>query len=242
MIYEFLSSERYTDTSIIINFKLNGRRSLVVRPDNPLPGNPTVWRTEFFGAFDSVDRAMLARGWHLCYHSASNMYGCPESLTMLREFYNFAEQTFGLAKKPVLFGFSRGGLYAVNYAHQFPDSVGGLYLDAPVLDIKSWPCRFADSHESKECLRWYGLTRETLADFRDIPLNRAEEMAKFPVAIVAGAADTLVPWPDNGEIFAGRLEQLGAKLLVIVKPDCDHHPHSLTDPTPVVRFIEENCL
>ena len=244
MIYEFVSSSRYTDTSTAIHFKLNGRRSIVVRPDHPLPGNPTVWRTEFFTAFDFVDKALLAKGWHLCYHSASNMYGCPESLVMLREFYTFAEQTFGLNPKPVLFGFSRGGLYAVNYAHQYPDAVGALYLDAPVLDIKNWPCCVPTCREAKECLDWYRLTWETLPDFKEIPLNRAEEMAEkgIPVVIVAGGADKTVVWEQNGEPFARRMRAAGGDIRVIVKPECDHHPHSITDVTPVTEFIEARCL
>ena len=106
------------------------------------------------------------------------------------------------------------------------------------------PCRFADSHESKECLRWYGLTRETLADFREIPLNRAEEMAEkgIPVVIVAGGADTTVVWEQNGEPFARRMRAAGGDIRVIVKPECDHHPHSITDVTPVTEFIEARCL
>jgi len=34
-----------------------------VFPDNPLPDKPWVWRTEFFGAFDTVDTALLDKGW-----------------------------------------------------------------------------------------------------------------------------------------------------------------------------------
>ena len=89
MTYEFISSERYTDTSTKLTFLLNGRQTIVVRPDTPAKGNPTVWRAEFFGAFDSVDRAMLERGWFIVYHSVSNMYGCPESIVMLREFCDY---------------------------------------------------------------------------------------------------------------------------------------------------------
>lgn len=50
MTYQFISSERYTDTSTKLTFMLNGRQTIVVRPDKPANGNPTVWRTEFFGA------------------------------------------------------------------------------------------------------------------------------------------------------------------------------------------------
>src|SRR5260370_31346040 len=48
-------------------------------------------------------------------------------------------ETFGLVAQCVLEGFSRGALYALNWAALNPRSVAFLYLDAPVCDFKSWP-------------------------------------------------------------------------------------------------------
>lgn len=31
----------------------------------------------------------------------------------------------------------------------------------------------------------------------------------------------------------------GETVETILKPDCDHHPHSLSDPSPIVRFAED---
>ena len=244
MTYDFISRERYTDTSEIVRFKLNGRDSVVVRPDNPLPGNPTVWRTEYFEAFDAVDKEMLKRGWHICHHNVRSMYGSPTALTYLHEFYEFAKQTFNLAAKPVLFGFSVGGLFAVNYAASYGDEIGALYLDAPVLDIHDWPCRkeLRDNPWWRDCMKWYGLTEQTLDSFAAIPLAKTEAVAHLPIIIVAGLVDTVVRWERNGSIFVKKLEALGANLKVILKPDCDHHPHSVEDPLPVADFICENIL
>ena len=36
------------------------------------------------------------------------------------------------------------------------------------------------------------------------------------------------------------MKEAGADILLIVKPGCDHHPHSLSDPAPVVDFIEKH--
>lgn len=240
MNYEFISYDEYSGHTRV-NFKLNGRDSLVVRPDKPLPGNPVAWRAEFFGAFDSVDVALLERGWHLCYHRVSDMYGCPESIVMMREFHEFVSETFGLGKT-VLFGFSRGGLYSVNYAAAYPESVAGLYLDAPVLDIRSWPCSDKSRRETAECMKLYHLTDETLAAFSGNPIDKAAAVAHIPTIIVAGDSDKTVPYSENGAVFTPRFTAAGGKLEVILKPGCDHHPHSLEDPTPVVQFIEENCL
>ena len=238
MIYEYISTTDYNGHEQV-NFKLNGRNSLVVRPKKALDGNPVIWRTEFFGCFDWVDKALLEKGWHLAYHSASDMYGCPESLEMLREFQDFTNETFGLAKKAVLEGLSRGGLYAVNYAAKYPERVKGIYLDAPVLDIRSWPCCYEDSREKKECLEWYHLTPETLKNFKGNPLDKSELIADKPILIIAGAADTVVPWKDNGAKLVEKLEALHANYKLILKPDCDHHPHSISEPAPAVEFIEK---
>ncbi len=244
MIYKFISSERYTETSTIVKFMLEGRETMIVRPDKPLPGNPTVWRTEFFEAFNMVDKALLEKGWHLCYHKCSDMYGCPESLVMFKEFYEFAKQTFNLSAKPVMFGFSRGGLYAVNYAAEYPNDVGGLYLDAPVTNISDWPCRYdpEENEDSRDCLAVYGLTKETLPSFDKNPNDKVHLVAHLPIIVVAGLIDETVVWEKNGARFVKKLEELNSNHKVILKPDCDHHPHSLEDPTPVVEFLEANCL
>ena len=240
MNYEFISYDEYSGHKRV-NFKLNGRDSLVVRPSKPLPGNPVAWRAEFFGGFDSVDGALLARGWHLCSHRVSHMYVCPESIAMMREFHEFVSETFVLGRT-VLFGFSRGGLYSVNYAAAYPESVAGLYLDAPVLDIRSWPCSDKSRRETAECMKLYHLTDDTLAAFSENPIDKAAAVAHIPTIIVAGDSDKTVPYSENGAVFAPRFTAAGGKLEVILKPGCDHHPHSLEDPTPVVKFIEENCL
>ena len=240
MTYEFISKTLYHGREQI-NFRLNRRESLVVRPTNPLPGNPICWRTEFFGGFDSVDVEMLKRGWHLCYHRVSDMYGCDESLEMMHEFQDFICQTFGINNKAVLFGFSRGGLYAVNYAAKYTDRVSGLYLDAPVCDIRSWPCSNLESREAKGCLDCYRLTPETLKTFNNNPIDKVSDVINLPVIIVAGDSDHVVPYDKNGQIFADRFKSLGGKIKTIVKPGCDHHPHSLENPVSVADFIEENC-
>lgn len=240
MTYEFISKTLYHGREQI-NFRLNERESLVVRPTNPLPGNPICWRTEFFGGFDSVDVEMLKRGWHLCYHRVSDMYGCDESLEKMHEFQDFICQTFGINDKAVLFGFSRGGLYAVNYAAKYNDRVSGLYLDAPVCDIRSWPCSNLESREAKGCLDCYKLTPETLKTFNKNPIDKVNDIINLPVIIVAGDSDRVVPYDQNGQILADRFKALGGKIETIVKPGCDHHPHSLENPVSVADFIEENC-
>ena len=66
-------------------------------------------------AFDYADRALLEKGWHIAYMMISDMYGCPESISLMEMFYQYITEEEGLNKKADLFGFSRGGLYSVNY-------------------------------------------------------------------------------------------------------------------------------
>ena len=60
---------------------------------------------------------------------------------------------------------------------------------------------------------------------------------KIPCVLVAGLIDRLVPYCENGELFVKKYEELGGTIKTILKPDCDHHPHSLDDPTPISEFI-----
>jgi len=219
-------------------FLYKQRLTIVVEPKEALPGKPWVWRMEFFGAFPSVDAALLEAGYHVVYHSVSDLYGCPWAISELGRFQEWVQAEYGLSDKPALFGFSRGGLYAVNYALTYPARVGLLYLDAPVLDFRSWPGqRYPD--EWKQCLESYGLTEETARTYRGTPLDRAAEVAalNIPLIAVVGDADQVVPVRENIDPFMARYKAAGGRMAIIRKPDCDHHPHSLSDPAPVVEFI-----
>ena len=122
-----------------LDFLVDGRGCIVVRPKAPLSGNPWIWRTEFFGAFPSVDLALLAAGFHVAYMNVQNMYGAPVALDHMDKFYEHVTQVLGLEPKVVLEGFSRGGLFAFNWATRHPERIACLYVDAPVCDFKSWP-------------------------------------------------------------------------------------------------------
>lgn len=234
-----------------IDFRVNGRESVIICPKNPLKGNPWVWKTEFFEAFNFAELALLAQGFHLAYHKVSDMYGCPESIEMMKEFYDEAVEKYALNRKTALFGFSRGGLYAFNFAFRFPECAAAVYLDAPVLDVFSWPGGFGagegDPRCWEQCKRLYGITDAQRECFGGNPLDHAEEYASLgiPTLLICGAADRVVPYGENGEPFFGKVRAAGGRIEQIVKPDCDHHPHSLSDPAPICDFVKKaygsNC-
>lgn len=227
-----------------LDFAVGGRESLLICPKTPDTAGRWVWRAEFFGAFDTADQALLARGWAIAYHRVSNMHGCSQSVVYMREFREVLRDVFGMTGRAALFGFSRGGLYAFRYAVTWPEDVMALYLDAPVLDIRSWPggkgAGIGDPACWEECKRWYCLDEHSAWFFRDNPLDRIDELVRtgIPVLLVAGEADDVVPYAENGAVMAAKMAAAGGRIHVILKPGVGHHPHSLEDPAPITAFME----
>ena len=162
----------------------------------------------------------------------------------MREFHDYLVSQYSLNEKTVLFGFSRGGLSSVNYAYKYPEKVAVLYLDAPVLNILSWPAGLGTGIGSEKdwmlCKQCYGLTNGTALSFRGNPIDKAEALAKLgiPIISVCGDADKTVPYNENTQIFAQRYKAAGGTISVIVKPGVDHHPHSLENPESIIKFIK----
>ena len=61
--------------------------------------------------------------------------------------------------------------------------------------------------------------------------------ANIPIISVCGDSDEAVPFEQHMDIIRKRYLELGGTVRVITKLGCGHHPHSLTDPTPIVNFI-----
>jgi pimeloyl-ACP methyl ester carboxylesterase len=230
-----------------VDFVVGGRPALLVLPKTPAPGKPWIWRTEFFEHEPQADLALLERGWHVAYVNAKNMYGAPRALVIFDTFFEHVTRNYGLARRVVMEGLSRGGLYAFNYAVAHPERVAAMYLDAPVLNVHSWPGRSKDTPAGaklwKEFRDSYGLTEEQAQNFRDSPIDHIETVAQagIPILLISGDADETVPFPDNGGILQQHYKELGGMCEVIIKPGGKHHPHSLVDPTPIVDFITKNA-
>lgn len=228
------------------NFSVDGRESYIVCPKTAAKGNPWVWRTEFFGAFDSVDRELLARGWHLAYHSMSELYGNDTAMDYMTAFHRAVTQEFGLSARPALFGFSRGGSYAVNFAHFHPESVGALYLDAPLTNFNGTNREIYEELYQR-ILDCYGVTEEQMRRFDRMPNDYAASIAAagIPVVICVGLADEDVYYEQSAAVFATRYAAAGGDLLLLEKPGVGHHPHSFDDPVHVGQmadFLETRTL
>ncbi len=248
------SSDTYSLTSVklvqnnwngfeIIEFKFNGVDAKIVFPRKPNPTKNWIWRTQFWAHEPQTDIALLNQGFHVVYVDVVDLYGNKVAVNRLSDFYTFLIKNFGLNKKTVLEGMSRGGLDAFNWASENTDKVFCIYVDAPVCDIKSWPGGLGKGQGSKndweKCLKAYDLTELSVKDFKGIPLNNCLKLAKakIPIISVCGDADTVVPFEENSLKLAEIYRAAGGKMELIVKKGIGHHPHSLRDPKPIVDFI-----
>jgi alpha-mannosidase len=224
-------------------FALDGRDCKLVRPRASLEGRPWIWRTEFFGVFHALDVALLEAGFHLAYIDVQHMYGSPKAMRCMDLFYAELTGTYGLSKRCVLEGFSRGALYALNWAARRPRDVTCIYLDAPVCDFKSWPGgkgKAPGSTEDWQRLKQeYGFSEEQALAYPSNPVDSLAPLAAagLPIIAVYGAADVDLPPDENILLLKSRYEALGGSIKVIAKPTLGHHPHSLLDPGPLLAFI-----
>ena len=215
-------------------FEVNDFKATVIIPDNP--NGKWIWKTEFFFAFDQAERSLLDMGYTRVYYQINDMYGSKRAVKLMANFHDVLLKKFPmLDSKPYLFGFSRGGLYAFNYALTYPKRVNKIYLDAPVLNLKSWPKN--GSNEQKQFIKEYNIV--DLDAFCDSPIDHLDEFFTYniPTFIVAGDSDEIVPFSENGQIMIDKATKLKQDVKYILKKGCGHHPHSLKDVTPIVDFI-----
>ena len=226
------------------DFEVDGCKVIVVAPKTPAPGNPWIWRAEFFDHHPEVDLALVAKGFHLVFIEVGNTFGCPKAMAHWDVFYDRLVKEFGLSKKPVLEGLSRGGLYVYNWAAANPDKVSCIFGDNPVCDFKSWPGgkgRGPGSPDDwKKLIQDYGFTSEAEAmAYTKNPIDNLKPLAdaRIPLIHICGDADEVVPFDENTVILKDRYEKLGGHMTLIIKKGFKHHPHGLDDPTPVVDLI-----
>jgi sialidase-1 len=227
------------------DFSVNGREALLVFPEKALPGKPWYWRTEFFGHEPQVDLELLRRGFHVGYVNVQNMYGAPAAMEHMDAFYQHVRKEYGLGEKVALAGFSRGGLFAFNWAALHPERTGAVYGDNPVCDFKSWPGGKGAGKGSKgdwdRLLGVYAFPGEAEAlAFKGNPVDNLASLAaaKVPVLGFCGRADEVVPVAENIGLVRQRYEALGGPVHLIERPFTGHHPHSLRDPMPIADYLE----
>ena len=236
------------------HFKVDGCNAWVVTPKKPAPGNQWVWCMEFPTAFDNRTGVvpLVNDGFYYVHISVGNTFGAPSAQKHLDAFYDHIVAK-GLNPKGSLIGVSRGGLYIYGFARRHPERVVTLYGDAPVCDFKSWPAGKLISQDriysgSKgdwdSLMKLYGFKDLAAASaYADLPLDlstlKVLKQAGIPLIHVVGDVDVIVPPVENTLILQKRYRELGGTITVFHKPDCNHHPHGLEDPAPVVKLIKK---
>lgn len=242
-------------------FQLDGRYCAVVKPirhfdtdgnriespvDGAADGRPWALQARFFHGAPQLQSALLERGFHYAWIDVSDSFGNAAAMAALDRFHDYVCREYQLSETAVLEGFSRGGLIAMNWASRNPSRVAGIYLDAPVLDFRSWPAGNGSGKGSpenwKKCLAAWELTESEALKFEDGPLSetnlRLLASADIPILTVCGDADDIVPYQENSAVLIERYKLLGGSIDSILKTGGGHHPHCLEDPRPIVAFIE----
>ena len=157
-------------------------------------------------------------------------------------------ERYSLSQKCVPVGMSCGGLIAIKLAAKYPELIRRLYLDAPVVNYMSCPCGFGigerlDDGNFTEILT--ALNMKSISElicYREAPQDKIPDLIKnkIPVILVAGDSDTVVPYVENGVLVEKAYRQAGLPIDVFIKEGCNHHPHGLEDPTPIVELIMKN--
>ncbi|KLU05395.1 xylanase [Rhodopirellula islandica] len=225
-------------------FELDGVACKLVSPTTPAPTAPWIWRARFWGHEPQLDVALLNQGWHVCFCDIADLFGNETAVQRWDQFYDLSQQ-IGLHPQPLLEGMSRGGLIVMRWASAHPNQVCGIYVDNAVMDVRSWPggkgSGVGAPRAWKTCLDAYQMTEEQTETIDDGPLHRLDGLVKAGVPIFAmiNEADNVVPPSENSDVLVKSYRELGGTIQEMRRPGLGHHPHSLKDPAPLVKFAVE---
>jgi len=229
-----------------LDFKFEGHNAKIVFPEKAEAQRHWIWRARFWGHEPQTEIALLKKGFHVVFIDAAEYRANSEAVSLWNRFYDHLVRNYNLNPKAVLEGMSRGGLYIYNWGSANTGKVACIYADAPVCDLRSWPGGKGKGEGSLEewqaHLKAYGLTEVTVNEFRGMPVYNCIKLAKAGVHVlhVCGATDDVVPVDENTYALEKNFRESGGDIKIILKEGIGHHPHSLKDPSPIVRFILSN--
>lgn len=233
------------------NFELDGYQGFIVEPPHPAAGLPWSWCLQWADAFVPRTPALklLERGFHHVHLNVFPTYMNPEGIRILEKFYQMLQQ-LRFHQKAALIGMSYGGLFSLRWAEEHPETVGVIWLDAPVCSLTFAAEHNADNtspdalkgfqEEAQKHRKAYGV--EDAAGLRDHPLNplnnyRRIAQAGIPILAIRSGQDQTVFPESNIDVFAKRLQEAGGSIQVVRRDFYGHHPHGLDDPAPLADFI-----
>ncbi len=189
----------------ISNF--SGGGLTIIAPKTPAPGNPWVFRADFVDPTQTVDLALLAKGYYIV--TGPVPYDVGPVQAQWDATYNYLTG-YGFSKKPVMEGDGAAAGEAYAWAMANPDKVSCIYCENPIM------------HSN--------LSKIPLLDSLGILAK-----AGIPLINVCGNLDP--GFKGNTLVIEKRYKKLGGKIKVIVENGKGHYPLSPKDPRPVVDFI-----
>jgi len=226
-----------------LDFRLDGRKAILVCPKTPRADKKWLFKTEYFGAFPSFELEMLNRGYYVAHIENITRWCLPEDTDTKAMLCEFLINELGLYPKCMTVGMSCGGMQSVYLAAKYPGYVAAMYLDAPVLNLLSCPCGLgvAKINFYDEYVKATGKTVSDLLNYREHPIDKVDTVIAedIPIILVCGDSDMTVPYIENGKLLAEKYRNSNVPFVEILKKDCDHHPHGLDDVTPFIEFAEK---
>lgn len=225
-------------------FVFQGRNAKIVYPSCPANGK-LLLKTEYFSAFPYFEVAMLKKGYTLCFLAHPNRWATDNETHTTAEFVRFVAKELDFEPKCIPVGMSCGGLQALRLAQLHPELISVMYIDAPVVNILSMAGLGASTCDLnptfwKEIQAAHGVDRSSIVNFRKSPIDAMDKLIEnnIPIIMLYGDADEVVLYAENGKVLEDYYRENGGDMKVICKPGCEHHPHSLEDPTPIMEFVE----
>ena len=226
-----------------IDFLFEDTEAILVFPEVAVEQKKWLLKMEYFDAFPDLEIEMVKRGYYLAYLKNITRWCLEEDLDKKKRFCTFLAEEYGLNKRCVPIGMSCGGLIGSKFAAKYPECVSVLYLDAPVLNLLSCPAGFGIGRDNlfDEFKRATGMTTSDLLSYREHPIDKLCDLVgnNIPVVLVYGEQDLTVPYGENGAVLEKYYKNRNCPILSIGKPNCGHHPHGLTDLTPIINFIKK---
>ena len=235
---------------------LGSEKAVVLCPGKPAEGRPWVLAPSLYDLtrppvanMAKTELELVRRGFHIVAFSAGgNSLGAPDAIAKWDSVYDEMTNKYGLSKRVTLLGVSRQGLSIARWAAGHPGWVSCLYMDKAVCDFKSWPggklgISKGSPPDWQRLIPLYHFKSEAEAlAYDQNPVDLAPKLAADKVAIIylAGEADDVVPYAENGARMEQAYLKAGGTFELIRRKGEGHHPHGLSDPNPVVEFIEKH--
>lgn len=233
-------------------FEFEGRRAIIVFPEEKDERGNWALKTEYWNAFPDVEINLVKRGFHLCYVKNESRIAPKSDCDVKARFVKYISETYGLRNKCVPVGMSCGGAHAVRFAGFYPELIACMFIDAPVLNFASWPGIDPEKNKGiwdSEFLKAYpDMKRYKLCGFTEHPICMADTLVKNKIRIIMvyGQEDMTVNWNENGRLLEEAYE--GTDLLTVIGVyGRGHHPHGLVtgngvkDNSAIYNYIIENC-